>query len=117
MTRPRLGVLLLSGVRHQASYAPLIAAHPRLLLVDPLLEALADVLRDGGRRVVTLTPAPETVDWQKLSVDPIVPVVLLSKDWLEKGLGILGSLSTTRPPSFLNPLVVLRADAGTDVAR
>ena len=34
---PKLGVLLLSGVRHQAQYAPLLASHPR-----PRLVALAD---------------------------------------------------------------------------
>ena len=46
MTDGRLGVLLLSGVRHQANYVPFFNAHPRLRVVavadEPGLPAWMD---------------------------------------------------------------------------
>jgi myo-inositol 2-dehydrogenase/D-chiro-inositol 1-dehydrogenase len=77
----RLGVLLLSGVRHQDVYARHLAADPRLRLVALAEEpAVPPAFRERGERLAAAHGLPFVADVEAALADPAVEIVSVASE-------------------------------------
>lgn len=114
------GVLLLGGIRHQESYAPYFAAHPRLRLIALADEpGLPEWLRNRNRRLSEALQLPYHEDVEAALVDPTVDIVCVATEPTRHARLGLAAIAAGKPAIIDKPLATTSqaARAIADAAR
>lgn len=108
----RSGVLLLGGIRHQESYAPSFAAHPRLRLVALADEpGLPEWLRNRNQRLSNTLQLPYIEDVETALADPGIDIVCVATEPTRHARLGLAAIAAGKPVIIDKPIATTSQDA------